>query len=52
MDHMDQHLATAVIENEYCLAIKAALAITKKPSIGIMVKLIFPKSSGLLWVRN
>jgi len=30
MDHMDEHLATAAIDNEYPLAIKAALAIGKK----------------------
>jgi hypothetical protein len=30
MDHIDKHLATAAIDNEYSLAIKAALAIGKK----------------------
>ena len=30
MDHIDEHLATAAIDNEYPLAIKAALAIGKK----------------------
>ena len=30
MDHIDEHLATATIDNEYPLAIKAALAIGKK----------------------
>jgi hypothetical protein len=30
MDHIDAHLATAAIENDYPLAIKAALAIGKK----------------------
>jgi hypothetical protein len=30
MDHIDQHLATAAIKNEYSLAIRAALAIGKK----------------------
>ena len=30
MDHIDEHLATAAINNEYPLAIKAALAIGKK----------------------
>jgi hypothetical protein len=30
MDHIDEHLATAVISNKYCPAIKAALAIGKK----------------------
>jgi hypothetical protein len=30
MDHIDKHLATAAINNEYPLAIKAALVIGKK----------------------
>ena len=30
MDHIDEHLATAAINNKYPLAIKAALAIGKK----------------------
>jgi hypothetical protein len=30
MDHIDTHLATASIENNYPLAIKAALTIGKK----------------------
>jgi hypothetical protein len=30
MDHIDEHLATAAIDNEYPLAIKVALAIGKK----------------------
>jgi hypothetical protein len=30
MDHIDAHLATAAIENNYPLAIKASLAIGKK----------------------
>lgn len=30
MDHIDEHLATAAIDNKYPLAIKAALAIGKK----------------------
>jgi len=30
MDHIDEHLATAAIDNDYPLAIKAALAIGKK----------------------
>lgn len=30
MDHIDEHLATAAIDNEYPLAINAALAIGKK----------------------
>ena len=30
MDHIDEHLATAAIDNKYLLAIKAALAIGKK----------------------
>jgi hypothetical protein len=30
MDHIDEHLTTAAISNEYPLAIKAALAIGKK----------------------
>jgi hypothetical protein len=30
MDHIDEHLATAAFENNYPLAIKAALAIGKK----------------------
>ena len=30
MDHIDEHLATVAIDNEYPLAIKAALAIGKK----------------------
>ena len=30
MDHIDEHLATAAIDNEYPLAIKAALVIGKK----------------------
>jgi hypothetical protein len=30
MDHIDKHLATAAINNQYPLAIKAALAIGKK----------------------
>ena len=30
MDHIDEHLATAAIDNEYPLAIKAALALGKK----------------------
>lgn len=30
MDHIDEHLATAAIDYEYPLAIKAALALGKK----------------------
>ena len=30
MDHIDEHLATAAINNRYPLAIKAAIAIGKK----------------------
>ena len=30
MDHIDEHLATAAIDNDYPLAIKAALATAKK----------------------
>ena len=30
MDHIDKHLATAAIDNEYPLVIKVALAIGKK----------------------
>ena len=30
MDHIDEHLATAAVDNKYPLAIKAALAIGKK----------------------
>ena len=30
MDHIDEHLITATIDNEYPLAIKAALVIGKK----------------------
>ena len=30
MDHIDEHLATAAIDNKYPLAIKAALAIGKR----------------------
>jgi hypothetical protein len=30
MDHINKHLATAAIDNEYPLAIKVALAIGKK----------------------
>ena len=30
MDHIDEHLATAAINNKYPLAIKAALTISKK----------------------
>jgi hypothetical protein len=30
MDHIDEHLATAAIDNKYSLAIKAALAVGKK----------------------
>jgi hypothetical protein len=30
MDHIDKHLATAAIDNDYPLAIKAALVIGKK----------------------
>jgi hypothetical protein len=30
MDYIDEHLATAATSNEYCCAIKAALAIGKK----------------------
>lgn len=30
MDHIDEHLATAATSDQYCLAIKAALAIGKK----------------------
>jgi len=30
MDHIDEHLATAAINNKYPLAIKAALAIGEK----------------------
>ena len=29
MDHIDQHLATAALDNTYSMAIKAALAIGK-----------------------
>ena len=30
MDHIDEHLATAAISDQYCVAIKAVLAIGKK----------------------
>jgi hypothetical protein len=30
MDHIDEHLATAASSDQYCVAIKAALAIGKK----------------------
>ena len=30
MDHIDEHLTTAAIDNKYSVAIKAALAIGKK----------------------
>jgi hypothetical protein len=52
MDHIDKTLATAT-ENNYPLAIKAALIIgKKKPSIGITTKLTTLKFSGLQWVSN
>ena len=30
MDHIDEHLTTAALSDNYCLAIKAAVAIGKK----------------------
>ena len=47
MDHIDAHLATAAIENNYPLAIKASLAIGKKTLNRYYDKLINLKFSEL-----
>lgn len=50
MDHINEHLTTAAINDEYSLAIKAAFVIRKKLLTGTMTKLITLRCSGLQWV--
>jgi hypothetical protein len=52
MDHIDEHPATAAIDNCYPLAIKAALALARKLLTATMIKLITLRFLELPWIQN